>query len=364
MDLTRPKHGADVWKYDVALVDFSCNLNPLGPPKEIINIIQRNIDSIVRYPDDTCTNLKLALSDYHDLPREQLIVGCGSTELIKAFAEIFVKQNDHIIIPFPTYGEYAFYCQFMGGVINKISLMEDEEFSLNVESLFDSIDKSTKAIFLCNPNNPTSRFESKSKILEVVEECEARKVLVFVDEAFVDFLREGRNGSCVSEVESHDNLFVSRSFTKIFSIPGIRVGYGVGGKELVKYMDKARLSWNVGVLNQFIATELVRNCNSYLERTVEFIELEKKYLYTQVSRINGYKPFKPDANFMLIKIKNLELNSTDFKKIMLDQGFLIRDCSSFGEEFSNYIRIAVKSRDLNNNLLKAFKIISEEVVQQ
>lgn len=349
-----------MWTYDVALVDYSCNLNPLGPPKEIINIIQKNIDNVIRYPDDACTSLKLTLSDYHNIPREQIIVGCGSTELIKAFAETFVNLNDHILTPVPTYGEYAFYCQFMGGIIDKTPLKEDEEFFLNIEDLFDLIDRSTKAIFLCNPNNPTSRFESKSKILEVVEECEARKVLVFVDEAFIDFLREGRNGSCVPEVESHDNLFVSRSLTKIFSIPGIRVGYGVGGKELARYMDKTRLSWNVGVLDQFIATELVRNCDSYLERTVEFVELEKRYLYEQVSRINGYEPFKPDANFMLIKVKNLGLNSADFKKTMLERGFLIRDCSSFGEEFSNYIRIAVKNRDLNNNLLKAFKTVSEE----
>ena len=351
-----------MWKYDADLIDYSCNLNPLGPPKEIIKIIQKNIDNVVRYPDDECTSLKSTLSDYHNISREHIIVGCGSTELIKAFAETFVKSNDHIIVPFPTYGEYAFYCKFMGGIIDKTPLKEDEGFLLNIESLFDLIDKSTKAVFLCNPNNPTSRLESKIKILELVEECETRNILVFIDEAFIDFLREGRSGSCVPEVQNHDNLFVSRSLTKIFSIPGIRVGYGVGGKELVKYMEKARLSWNVGVLDQFIASELIRNCDSYLDRTVKFVELEKGYLYEQVSRIKGYEPFRPDVNFILVKIKQLGINSTDFKKIMMNRGFLIRDCSSFGEGFSDYIRIAVRNRDFNNVLIEALKTVSEETL--
>jgi len=349
-----------VWKHNTNLIDFSCNLNPLGSPDEIINVIQENIDNIIHYPDDQCTRLISIISDYLNIPLGHIIAGCGSTELIKAFAETFVKPNDHIIVCSPTYDEYAFYCQFMGGIINRIPLKEDKEFQLETESLFELVDGGTKAVFICNPNNPTSRFESKSKILEVVDECETSNILVFIDEAFIGFLREGRSGSCVPEVQNHDNLFVSRSLTKIFSIPGIRVGFGVGGKEIIKYMDKARLSWNVGVLDQIIASELIRNCDPYLKRTVKFVETEKRNLYEQVSRIPGYEPVRPDANFMFIKIKQLEVNSTAFKKIMMNKGFLIRDCGSFGESFSDYIRIAVKNRDLNAILLEALKTVSEE----
>lgn len=289
-----------------------------------------------------------------------MIVGCGSTELIKVFAETFIKPNDHIIVCSPTYDEYAFYCRLMGGLINRVSLNEDREFQLEAKSLFEQVNSSTKAVFLCNPNNPTSRYEDKKKILEIIEECESRNILVFVDEAFIDFLKEGKNGSCVPEVQNHDNLFVSRSLTKIYSIPGIRVGYGVGGKEIIKYMNKARLSWNVGVLDQIIASELIRNCDHYLKRTVEFVDSEKRKLYTQVSRIPGYEPVRPDVNFLFIKIGRLGLSSTDFKSIVLDRGFLIRDCVSFGENFSDYIRIAVKNRSQNTLLLEELKKVSEE----
>jgi threonine-phosphate decarboxylase len=362
LNLIRPQHGGEVWKHNTNLIDFSCNLNPLGPPEEIIDIIEENIHNIVRYPDDQCTHLITTISDHLNIPREHIIAGCGSTELIKAFAETFVKTNDHIIVFFPTYDEYAFYCQFMGGIIDRIPLREKKEFQLEIESLLEQVDGSTKAVFLCNPNNPTSRYENKGKIIELVEECEARNVLTFIDEAFIDFLEEGRSGSCVPEVQNHDNLFVSRSFTKIFSIPGIRIGYGVGGKEIINYMNKARLSWNVGVLDQIIASELVRSCDAYLKKTVKLVETKKRNLYKQLSHIPGYEPVRPDANFIFIKIKQLGVKGTDFKNIMMNKGFLIRDCSSFGESFSDYIRIAVKNRDQNTILLEALKSVSEDIL--
>lgn len=350
-----------MWKHNTNLIDFSCNLNPLGPPDELIDIIQENIHNIIHYPDDQCAHLISTISDHINISQGQIIAGCGSTELIKAFAETFVKPNNHIIVFSPTYDEYGFYCQFMGGIINRIPLMEDKEFQLETESLFGQVDGSTKAVFLCNPNNPTSRYENKGKILEVVEECETRNILIFIDEAFIDFLRDGKNGTLIPEVQNHDNLFVSRSLTKIFSIPGIRVGYGVGGKEIIKYMNKARLSWNVGVLDQIIASELIQNCGAYLERTVKLVETEKRNLYKQLSHIPGYEPIRPDANFMFIKIKQLGVKSTDFKNIMMKKGFLIRDCSSFGESFSDYIRIAVKNRDQNITFLEELKTVSEKL---
>ncbi|MEM2958126.1 MAG: histidinol-phosphate transaminase [Candidatus Jordarchaeaceae archaeon] len=362
LHLVRPQHGGEVWKHNPPLIDFSCNLNPLGPPEEAIKIIQQNLDYIINYPDDQCTRLKSTLSDYLDVPLGNIIVGCGSTELIKAFAEAFVKPSDHVIVCSPTYDEYAFYCQFMGGIVDRFPLSEDKEFCVETDSLLELVGGGTKAVFLCNPNNPTSRFENKNKILEVVEECGNRSVLVFIDEAFIEFLREGKGNSCVSEVQNYDNLFVSRSLTKIFSIPGIRVGYGVGGEEIIKYMDKARLSWNVGVLEQALACGLIGNCHSYLERTVRFVETEKRRMYEKLSRIMGYQPVRPDANFIFVKIKELGVNSTTFKNIMLNHGFLIRDCSSFGEAFSNYIRIAIKKSEQNSSLLEKLKAVSEEIL--
>ncbi len=359
--LERPRHGGDVWRYGDGLLDFSCSLNPLGPPGDVVRAVLGSLDKISCYPDDSCSLLKSELSMFMGVAEDLVTVGCGSTELIKAFADVFVEPGDRVLVEHPTYSEYAFYCRLAGGVVEKVPLCEEHGFTLDVDCLFEHIDSDTRAVFLCNPNNPTSRLEPKKKIMEVVEECEVRGVLVFVDEAFMDFLRDGRRSSCVPEVEGHDNLLVSRSLTKIFSIPGLRVGYGVGGRCLVEYIDKARISWGVGVIEQLVAVELLRSCGSYLERTVSLVEQEKEYLYRSISGISGYNAFKPDANFLFISVRELRVNAAMVKAALLGEGILVRDCGSFGEEYSSFIRVGVKERKPNEVLVEALRKLPEKI---
>ncbi|MBS7288463.1 MAG: histidinol-phosphate aminotransferase family protein [Candidatus Freyarchaeota archaeon] len=358
--LERPRHGGDVRGCD-GVLDFSCSLNPLGPPREVVAAALSGLDKVSCYPDDSCSLLKSELSLFVGVAEDLIAVGCGSTELIKSFADAFVEPGDHILVEHPTYSEYAFYCRLAGGVVEEVPLCEEHGFALDVDCLFERLDSNTRAVFLCNPNNPTSRLESKKRIMEVVEECEAREVLVFVDEAFIDFLRDSRRFSCVPEVEGHENLFVSRSLTKIFSVPGLRVGYGVGGRGLVECLDKVRLSWGVGVLEQLVAVELLRRCAPYLERTVEVVERERDYLYRSISEIAGYTVFKPDANFIFIKVGGLGVGAAAVRSALLGDGVLVRDCSSFGGEFSNFIRVGVKERELNEVLVKALRGLPERL---
>ncbi|MEM3465111.1 MAG: histidinol-phosphate transaminase [Candidatus Jordarchaeales archaeon] len=356
----RPRHGGDVWgRGDI--IDFSCSLNPLGPPSEIASFIMNNLDKVSRYPDDSCSLLKSELSTFIGVADDLITIGCGSTELIKAFADAFVEPGERVIVAHPTYSEYAFYCRLAGGVVEAVPLDEERGFALDVDGLFEHIDSDVKAVFLCNPNNPTSRLEPKKKVMEVVEECEARGTLVFVDEAFMDFLREGKRSSCVPEVENHRNLFVSRSLTKIFSMPGFRVGYGVGARELVGFIDKVRLSWGVGVLEQLVAAELLRKCGPYLEKTVSLVEQEKNYLYRRISETAGYMVFRPDANFLFISVRELGVDAATVRALLLGEGILVRECGSFGKEYSTFIRVGVKKRSLNEVLVEALKRISEKV---
>lgn len=343
------------------MLDFSCSLNPLGPPVEVVKAVMNNLDKVSCYPDDSCSLLRSELSLFTGVAEDLIAVGCGSTELIKSFADAFVEPGDSVLVEHPTYSEYAYYCRLAGGVVEKVPLSEEHEFALDADALFERLDSDVRAVFICNPNNPTSKLEPKRKVLEVVEECEARGILVFVDEAFMDFLREGRRSTCLHEVEGHENLFVARSLTKIFGIPGLRVGYGVGGRRLVEYIDKVRLSWGVGVIEQLVAVELLRSCGSYLERTVSLVEREKNHLYQGISAIPGYTAFRPDANFLFVKVKGLGVDATTVKAMLLKSKILVRDCSSFGEEYSWFIRVGVKEREANDALIEALKDLSEGV---
>ena len=356
LSLTRPQHGGDIWQYgDVE--DFSSNINPLGPPVELKQFFLETVDKIQHYPDDSAVQLKEAISNHFDISVDQIIVGGGSVELIRLFSEVFLERGNKVIIPQPTFEEYSFSCRFIGARIIYFPLSEDNSFKINFEELFEKIDRSIKAVFLCNPNNPTSKVETKKKILEFVEECEKREILVFLDEAFIDFVESPNNFSCIQEVENHNNLFIIRSLTKSFAIPGLRVGYGIGSKPIIRYMENARLSWNVNTIAQLVASKLINECYDHLEKAIKAIKPEKNRIFDTLQKTKFYKPIYPDANFFFVRIDGLGINSQEFKKTMLKWKILVRDCTSFGSPCEKYTRFAIKTPEKNDKLIEAMNII-------
>jgi len=135
----------------------------------------------------------------------------------------------------------------------------------------------------------------------------------------------------------------------------------VGARELVGFIDKVRLSWGVGVLEQLVAAELLRKCGPYLEKTVSLVEQEKNYLYRRISETAGYMVFRPDANFLFISVRELGVDAATVRALLLGEGILVRECGSFGKEYSTFIRVGVKKRSLNEVLVEALKRISEKV---
>ncbi|MHC1635806.1 MAG: pyridoxal phosphate-dependent aminotransferase [Candidatus Methanospirareceae archaeon] len=359
LSLRKPEHGGDVWGYEGA-EDFSSNVNPLGPPAEIEEYVLEAMDKLRFYPEDSSKQLKNAISNHFDIPSKNIIIGSGSVELIRLFPEVFLERGDKVIIPQPTFDEYAFACELMGACVERFSLSEEEDFKVNFNGLLERIgeDAKVKVVFLCNPNNPTSRIERKDKVMELVEECERKGILVFIDEALIDFVDSDKDYSCLQEVESHHNLFIIRSFTKAFAIPGLRVGYGVGSEEIIKYMDRVRLSWNVSSIAQFVASRLLNECKGHVEKAKGIIKSEKKRIYDRLVEM-GFHTYYPDAHFFFLRIDNLGINGGEFKKRMLRQGILVRDCSSFGGVCHRYTRFCIKTSKDNEKLLRAIEAVIE-----
>jgi len=252
----------------------------------------------------------------------------------------------------------------MGARIMDFPLSERNGFKIDFERLFERINSSIRAVFLCNPNNPTSRIEPKKKILELVEECEKKKVLVFIDETLIDLVENSKDFSCLREVGNHDNLFIIRSFTKSFAIPGLRVGYGIGNKTIIKYMESARLSWNVSCIAQFVASKLVSECYDHVEKAIKIIKLEKRRIFNELLKMNPYVTTYPDAHFFFIRIDGLGINSREFKDIMLKWKILVRDCTSFGHPCEKYTRFSIKTPEKNDKLIKTLNMVSAYIKNQ
>ncbi len=353
-ELTRPVHGGKAWMFK-NIEDFSHNLNPLGPPEGIADAIASAVDGLGHYPDDSAVELRRLLAERHGVMEENVIVGSGSSELIRLFPETFITPGDPVLIPRPSFAEYAFQCSLMGAKVNHILLMEGEDFRVDVNRALDQMRNYTKAVYLCNPNNPTGRIEPRSKIMEVVEECERRSILVFLDETLLELVQGHRDLSCAAEVLNHDNLFIIGSFTKSFAIPGVRVGYGMGSRAMIRSLNRARLSWNVGHIEQRLACWLLQECQGYLEGAAATLDSEKRWMHRELVRIGFPVDGEPDSYFFFCSVKKMDINAAELQKMLLSSGTMVRDCASFGKPFNFYTRFCVKTRERNQRFVESLE---------
>jgi len=359
-------HGGDVWeaikKTDLSreeIVDFSSNVNPLGSSQKALEAIRNNLGQIPIYPDSTSAALREAIADsFEEISLNNVLVGNGSTELIYLFAEAFLEKGEVALIPAPTFGEYENAVRKTGGDPRHINLPRDFCIEPNV---FTRDMKDAKIAFLCNPNNPTSILIPYDTLIEIVEEALEEDVLLFVDEDFLEFVDEEKQVSLIGEIKEYPNLFVLRSFTKVFGLTGLRVGYGIASEETTRILSNAKIPWNVNCLAQVAALAALTDVE-HMKKSRELVRTERAYLTRELMRINSFKPYPADANFILIDIKESGFTAAQLKKKMLKQGILIRDCSSFRGLDDYHIRVAVKTRQENERLLEAFTKLVEKSV--
>lgn len=346
-------HGGEVWDSQksatkIDMLDFSSNVNPLGISPRVIDTIKKNLWRIPFYPDTRYSLLRRTIAENLGVDIDNIIVGNGSTEIIYLFCEVFLDNKDEAQVPKPSFGEYEIAVRRTAAIPSFFKL--DKEFKIAP----DKIDYNSKVIFLCNPNNPTSTITQRTVIVKILQRALKHDALVFVDEDFIEFTSNPELHSVVNFVEKYPNLFVLRSFTKFFGLTGLRVGYGVGSKEIIDLLNRVKPPWSVNCLAE-VAAIAALNDKDFLRTTKELVKTERDFLFEALDKIDSFSPVKPDANFILVNVKTGK-RAGDIKKKLLGRGILIRDCSSFG--LPNYIRIAVRSREDSIRLLKALKEIT------
>lgn len=341
--------------------DFSSNVNPLGPPERLGDYIVEAARDMENYPDDSCSELKEAISSRYGVPSHNIMVGAGSAELIRLFPEVFVRPGDRVIMPRPTFSEYGFACRLMGAELVDLPLPEDDSFRLDIGSMIEEMVPGTRAVYVCNPNNPTARMLSRKEVLELVSEASRRDIMIFLDETLLELSERDKDVSIIGEIEGNDNLFIIRSFTKSFAMPGIRVGYGFGSREVIRYMDSARLSWNLGTLEQRVATRLMSDEQAHVRRAVGMLVDEKERMRSEIARITEASVALPDSYFFFHPLGELGVTSPQFQEAMLRHDVLVRDCSSFGPPCHGYSRFCVKTRNKDDEFLGALRLVVEEI---
>ncbi len=353
-------HGADI--YDAAektglnrenIIDFSSSVTPVGPSPKALEALKNSLNQISTYPDSNSTVLRSALANhYGKISKENIIIGNGSTELIYLFAEAFTQKGDIILLPAPSFSEYEAAVKKAGATPKHVTL--DSSFHFVPENFIQAMTNKVKAVFLCNPNNPTSVLTTQEDLVTIVKAASAKNILVFLDEDFLEFIDDDEKYSLIGQIKQFSNLFILRSFTKLYGLTGLRVGYGISCADIIHALSNLKIPWNVNCLGQAAAVAALDD-KVHLANTLELIRVEKAYLLKELSYFPSLKIFPPDANFLLIDIRKSGFTSSQFKAKMLNYGLLVRDCSSFAGLDEYFIRVAVKTHFENEKLLDAFK---------
>lgn len=339
-------HGGDIYRNHVKL-DFSVNINPFEMPEAVKEVLYEAVENCDRYPDPACERLKKAVGRMLDVSSQNLLFGNGSSELFMAL--IHAVRPKKTVIPVPSFYGYEYAAGAADGEILYYETKQEHDFGLQ-EDFFSALTEDVDLLFLANPNNPTGKLMSREGLRKVLWHCREKGIYVVLDECFIEFCY--KEASMLQEIEAFPNLILVRAFTKIFAIPGVRLGYLVCSDPLLLGKISRQLpEWNVSVFAQAAGCGCAAQ-TVFIEKTAAFIEKERQFLESGL-RQAGYKVFSGKANFLLVYSKQPLYDR------LLEKGILIRDCENFRGLSKGFYRIAVKSRKENEILLEAIKEITE-----
>ncbi|KNZ41087.1 pyridoxal phosphate-dependent aminotransferase [Acetobacterium bakii] len=330
------------------MLDFSVNINPLGIPAGIKEQLIGAIDGLVTYPEITGkTTIEKLAADIGANP-ENIILGNGAIELIYLFARSH-KPGKALIIQ-PTFNEYERALKLYGWEVEHFILAEKTAFTINPAELSKTIEiMKPKVVFLCNPNNPTGRVYSRTVITELIEKS-PNGTLWFLDESFMDFTTN-EDGLSLIDNQEHP-VFLLRSLTKFYALPGLRIGYGVGNRSIVKAMEVYKEPWTINALG-LIAAAAVYDERGFKQKTREYIDRERQRVYNELIKIETVKVYKSDADFHLCRL--IKGTVKDLQGYLETQGINIRTCEDFMGLNESYFRIAIKKEENNCQLLACLK---------
>jgi threonine-phosphate decarboxylase len=353
-------HGGDVWgfsrKYNIPLdkvLDFSGPVNFLGPSPKAVEAVKQFARLIRFYPDPNPEELRTEIAKYvgHGVNAANIILGNGSIELIYMITGA-LPCGFKAVIPVPSFTEYEKAVLRVGG--ETIFLKLPDNFALDIESVKKAVTDDTRIIFICNPHSPSGTLYSREMVLDLVDFCRKKDIIVSVDENYIEFAGKGQEATLAGYVKKYKNLFVIRSVTKFYGMPGIRFGYGIATESLIDTLQTVRQPWSINSLAGY-ATLAAFNDTEFIEKTKCTIAKKRAQFAKMLSGIGGLHVFPSETNFLLVKILNPKFTSSMLKGQMAKEGILIRDCSTFVGLDDSYFRVTVRSSRDNLKLIETLK---------
>lgn len=351
---SRDIHGGDIWLASrssgsdpCGILDFSASINPLGLPASVEKALKRSIRTVVPYPDPASTELTEALSAFHAVGADEVVPANGSNEIISILPRIAGKGPALIVEP--AFSEYRKALELNGFNVKSHVLKAGAGFRLHAEGIKKAIEGSS-VVYIANPSNPAGVLTPVETILDIIHHAKKNGALAVIDEAFADFTGE----SVIPEAIKAPNAIVLRSMTKFYSMAGLRLGYAIGHKDIIRRLSELIPAWSVNTLAT-VAGVAALNDAAFRKKTFQWFLAERHFLFRKLSAIDGIEAFEPSANYIMARLGS-GLDSRKLREALLErEGILIRELSAFRGLGPEYFRVAVLGREANRKLLSALR---------
>ena len=334
-------HGGDVYGGPRPKVDFSVNVNPLGMPAQVVEALSPDPAADARYPDPACRALRSALAKHFSISEENILCGNGSADLLMRICAALQPKN--VLLPAPTFSEYARCVRLFGGTVKEYPLSENDGFAIT-DGFLQAVTPDTDMVFLCHPNNPTGRLCPPELVAKLADRCRDTDTYFVVDECFLPFTD---GVSALPLLAEHPKLLVLRAFTKIYAMAGLRLGVLLGNNALLTRIAPYGAQWSVSTVAQRCGVAALAN-EDWIPQSRQFIRIERQRMTAALAAC-GLIVYPSDANFLLLRAP------IPLAEPLKQHGLWVRKCNNFTGLDPHFIRVGIQKPAENDCLLHSIQ---------
>ncbi len=332
------------------IVKLSANESALGMSPKAIKIISNKKLNLERYPDGKSDILRKEISKKYKCNSNKIICGAGSDEVIQMICQLFLKPKDEVVVPQYSFLMYRIYTKIVGA---KVIFAKEVKLKVSSAEILKKVNKKTKIVFLANPNNPTGTYLTKKEILELRKKLN-KNILLVVDDAYAEYMKNRDYSSGLDLFKNKDNVFVLRTFSKIFGLASLRVGWGHGSKKIIDALNVIKAPFNVSHLAQLAATESLKD-KKFIERSVRHNLYFAKKIKFYLEKYNIFSN-SISANFLLLDFEKCKFRAKYFYEQLKRKGIIVRSTEE-GYRIKNKLRLTIGSKSENLAFMNAVKKI-------
>ena len=332
------------------IVKLSANESALGMSPKAIKIISNKKLNLERYPDGKSDILRKEISKKYKCNSNKIICGAGSDEVIQMICQLFLKPKDEVVVPQYSFLMYRIYTKIVGA---KVIFAKEVKLKVSSAEILKKVNKKTKIVFLANPNNPTGTYLTKKEILELRKKLN-KNILLVVDDAYAEYMKNRDYSSGLDLFKNKDNVFVLRTFSKIFGLASLRVGWGHGSKKIIDALNVIKAPFNVSHLAQLAAIESLKD-KKFIERSVKHNLYFAKKIKIFLQKFNIFSN-SISANFLLLDFEKCKFTAKYFYGQLKRRGIIVRSTEE-GYHIKNKLRLTIGSKNENLAFMNAVKKI-------